>query len=100
MYRPVSPLAFATASDTFQFRFGTAQPGKTTGAFTLDKRAQCFLEQGAAILNTGEYCARLRRVSSSVTVVRMVVTPENYAPIIASFDAIIDAQVEPAWLLL
>jgi hypothetical protein len=30
----------------------------------------------------------------------MVVTPENYAPIIASFDAIIDAQVEPAWLLL
>jgi hypothetical protein len=41
-------------------------------------------------------CARLRRVSSSVTVVRMVVTPEDQALIIASFDAIIDAPVRSA----
>ena len=30
------------------------KPRKTAGAFTLDKSAQCFLEQGTAILNTGE----------------------------------------------
>jgi hypothetical protein len=55
MYRPVSPFAFATAGDAFQLRLGSAQAGKTTGAFTLDKGTQCFLEQGTAFLDAGKH---------------------------------------------
>lgn len=99
MYLPVSPLAFAKEPNTFQFRFGTTQPRKTAGAFTLDKSAQCFLEQGTAILNTGETLSPvekgfIKRDGS------MVVPPNGYAPITASCDAIIDTRVKPPWLLL
>ncbi|SBT10124.1 hypothetical protein PROAA_380007 [Candidatus Propionivibrio aalborgensis] len=97
MYRPVSPLSFATSGDTFQLRIGTAQPRQATGAFPLDKSVQSFFEKGTAFLNTREQLCPVEKGFIQGYCSSHRVTPNVSAPIIVSLDANKDDPVGSAY---